>query len=455
MTETNWAGNYAYGADRLHMPKSLVELQEIVAAAPRVRVLGTRYSFSGIADSTELVSLGALPCKAEVNHQRGTVTVGASMPYATLAWDLFGERVALHNLPSVLDMTVAGAIQTATHGSGDASGNLATAVVALEFVDAYGDVRFALRGDNPDFGGLVVGLGAAGVVTSVELDVQPAYRVSQRVYEGLTWQALYDHFAEITGSGYSVSVFTSLRPDRAGRVWVKSLTTTEPERRRPKLFGARAAKSDCHPIGGRDTSFCTAQHGASGTWSQRLSHFESRYIPTARELHSEYFVPRSDAIEAIEAIRALAEHIRPQLLVCEIRTVARDELWMSPQYARDSVGIQFTWHADEPRAVAELLTEIEAALAPFEARPHWGGLFHADAATIARVYPRHQDFLDLIERSDPTGKFRNGWFETHVRGNRAATGITRPEVRIAPGGVSRHGMVSDTDDNQTDYTVQE
>ena len=407
--ERNWAGNHAYGAAVLHRPATLEQLQEIVARAPGLRVLGSRHSFNAIADAPELVSLDALPAEVVVDRAARTVTFGAALRYGELAQALRRERLALHNLASLPHISVAGAVATATHGSGDASGNLATAVAGLELVLSSGAVVRASRGD-PDFDGLVVGLGALGAVTRVTLDVEPDYEVRQRVFEGLGWETLYEHFDAITAAGSSVSVFTRWGSD-AGALWVKS--------RRPvpaELLGISAATEERHPIPGMDAANCSRQLDAPGPWYERLPHFRMGFTPSAgAELQSESLLPRRHAPAAIDALRGLAGAIAPLLLVCEIRTVAADRLWMSPQYGHDTVGFHFTWKPDQP-AVERVCARIEAALAPFGARPHWGKLFVADAAAIAPLYPRHAGFLGLVRRLDPRGAFSNAWLEEQVLG---------------------------------------
>ena len=257
---------------------------------------------------------------------------------------------------------------------------------------------------------MVVGLGALGVVTRLTLDVEPAYEVRQRVFEELAWDALFEHFDEITGSGYSVSVLSYLG-ETVDQVWVRSRVTDAPEVVRDDLFGARPATVDRHPILGLDPVNCTPQLGRPGPWSARLPYFRMGFTPSAgEELQSEYLVAREHAGAAIEAVRALADRIRPVLHVCEIRTIAADRLWMSPQYGRDSVGIHFTW-ALEPEAVLRVLADLEPALEPFDPRPHWGKLFlHAPR------YERLPDFARLAETLDPRGAFRNAWLEARVLG---------------------------------------
>ncbi len=413
IVERNWAGNYTYQAEKLHRPTTIEQVQEIVANASSVHVLGSRHSFNDIADSSELISLENLPPDVVVDHKAQTVSLSGGVKYGDLAKILNAEGVALHNLASLPHISVAGAVATATHGSGITNGNLATEVAGLELVTSNGDLLKAARG-TPDFDGLLVGLGALGAVTRITLDVQPAYEVKQRVFEGLSWEALYDHFDEITSCGYSVSVFT--RWGKANEmVWVKS-RMDGPDQVGSDLFGAVAATVDRHPIIELDPINCTPQLGRPGLWSDRLPHFRMGFTPSnGEEIQSEYLFPRQYAIEAIEAVHALADKMQPILQVSEIRRVAADQLWMSMNYEQDSVGIHFTWKR-EPEAVQAMVAQIEDVLAPFKARPHWGKVFHAEAAQIAPLYSRHSDFVRLVERLDPRGAFRNTWLRDRVFG---------------------------------------
>ncbi len=415
MELTNWARNYTYRATALHRPTTLEEVQEIVASAPRIRVLGTRHSFTDIGDSDQLLTLERLPAEIVVDHVALTVSFNAALSYGELFGVLNSEGVALANLASLPHISVAGAVATASHGSGDGNGNLATSVTALEIVTSQGEVFTASRGDQ-DFNGAVVGLGALGAVTRITLDVEPAYEVSQRVFERLSWQALFEHFDEISASGYSVSVFTGWGAT-VDQVWVKDRVAQTSQAPLETLFGATAARADRHPILGIDPVNCTPQLGVPGPWSARLPHFRMGYTPSSgAEIQSEYLVPRRHGVAAIEAVLALADGLRSLVQASEIRTVAADGLWMSPAYGQPMVAIHFTWIRD-PTAVRGALTEIEKALAPFDPRPHWGKLFLADAGDLAPRYERIDDFVALTERIDQRGAFRNAWFETHLLGH--------------------------------------
>jgi alditol oxidase len=416
VTEVNWAGTHAYRATRIHRPSTVEEVREIVARAPRIRVLGSRHSFSDVADSAELVTLEGLPADVVVDRERMTVSVGAGVKYGELAEALNAEGLALDNLASLPHISVAGAIATATHGSGDANGNLATAVAGLQLVTSDGELIDVAR-DDPDFEGLVVGLGALGAVVRISVAIEPSYEIRQRVFERLAWDALFEHFDAIAATGYSVSVFTRWGED-VEQVWIKSRATDAPEEVRDQLFGAVAATVDRHPIIGLDPVNCTPQLCVPGLWSERLPHFRMGFTPSkGDEIQSEYFVPRPQAVAAIEAMRGLGDRLEPLLLVSEIRTMAADRLWMSPQYGQDTAAFHFTWKR-EPEAVLRALADVEAVLRPFAARPHWGKVFVARASDIAPLYERLGDFVGLMERFDPRKAFRNAWLEERVLARR-------------------------------------
>ncbi len=413
--QRNWAGNYAYRAHAIHAPRTLEELQQTVSTRPRVRVLGSRHSFTDIADSAELVSLERMDRHVAFNREQMTVSVPGAMRYGELAEWLGQEGLALANLASLPHIATAGAVCTATHGSGNHNGNLATAVAGLELVTADGGLLTASRGD-PDFDGLVVGLGAVGALVRITLDVEPVYEVRQRVFEGLRWSALFEHFSDIFASGYSVSAFTRWG-EFVDQVWIKTRVGEEQEDVIGELFGAAAATEDKHPIIGLDPVHATRQLGVPGPWSERLAHFRLGFTPSSgAELQSEYIVPRRHAVAAIEAVLRLGPTLGPLTQVSEIRTIAADDLWMSPEYGQDAAAIHFTFKPHQ-HEVERALVDVERALAPFQARPHWGKLFVMRADTIGRLYDRLDDFAALLERVDPRGAFRNEWLERRVLGN--------------------------------------
>jgi xylitol oxidase len=414
---TNWAGNYTYAAARLHEPETLEQLQEVVRSNPVLKVLGSRHSFNDIADTPGgLLSLARMPRSVEVDAAAATVTVDGALRYGELCGILEAAGFALHNLASLPHISVAGACATATHGSGDRSGGLATAVSALELVTADGEVKvLTRRAERGEFEGAVVSLGALGVVTKLRLDLEPTFRVRQDVYEDLAMARLADHFDEVTSSAYSVSLFTDWRRQTFGQVWLKRRIGNGQTFESPStLFGATLATTPRHPIPGLSPDACTPQLGLPGPWHDRMPHFRMDHTPSSgAELQSEYFVPRGHAIDALLAVDRLRDRIAPLVQVSEVRTIAADDLWMSPAFGRPSVAVHFTWKPEWP-AVRELLPAIEDALRPFEPRPHWGKVFRIGAAELRPRYERLPDFVELARRHDGQGKFRNAFLDRLV-----------------------------------------
>lgn len=414
-SERNWAGNYTYRAGQIHRPESVDELRRIVASAPKIHALGSRHSFNNIADAPELVSLERIEQTVEIDPDARTVTVSGGMRYGDLAPVLEEAGWALHNMASLPHISIAGAVATATHGSGDKNGNLATAVSGVELVTSEGDVLQVTREDDR-FAGMVVGLGALGVVTRLTLDLQPSYLVRQEVFEGLPWNVLIDEFDTVTASADSVSVFTNYS-DVVDEVWLKS--RVDPERPAPlrtDLLGAAAATRQLHPVISLSAENCTEQLGVPGAWLHRLPHFRLDAVPASGdELQTEYMVSREVAVSALQAVRELAPRLQPYLWISELRTAAADDLWLSTAYGTDTLCLHFSWRTDW-EAVRRLLPELEAALAPFAPRPHWGKLFLTPAEEIQTRYERFDDFRRLAETLDPRGAFRNEFLERHLWG---------------------------------------
>ncbi|MFD8363066.1 FAD-binding protein [Streptomyces hygroscopicus] len=410
---TNWAGNITFSAARLHHPHTADELRHIVGSADRVRVLGTGHSFNRIADTDgDLVSLDRLPHRVEIDPGKRTATVAAGMRYAQVAQALHAEGFALANLASLPHITVAGACATATHGSGSTQRCLAAAVAGLEIVGPGGELTRITRDDDPDrLNGAVVGLGGLGVVTAMTLDIEPAYDVAQWVWTGLPLDRLDDSFEEIFGAAYSVSVFTDWRSGE-GVVWLKCRTDLPgPPAPEEPWLGARPADRHHHPVPAMPPLHCTEQLGAPGPWHERLPHFRPDFTPSnGDELQSELLLPREAASAAFAALRGLGERIAPVVQVSEVRTVAADELWLSPAYGRDSVAFHFTWVPDH-EAVMEVVAAMEEELLPLGARPHWGKLTSATPERILSSYDRAADFARLLAGHDPAGKFRNAYLE--------------------------------------------
>jgi xylitol oxidase len=428
---TNWAGNIAFGARDFHRPATLAQLQGIVARAGQIRVLATGHSFNDLADSPGAqVSLAGLPPEVEVDSDASVVRIAAGLSYAELAGRLDEKGFALRNLASLPHISVAGACATATHGSGAANQNLAAAVAGLTMVTADGDVVEVRRRDD-GFDGAVVHLGGLGVVVSLVLDVVPSFAVSQRVYEDLPLDVLDDHFTDIMASGDSVSLFTDWRAPRLTQLWIKQRPGGPPARLAPPAqpgpsipvassttqaswFTATPASALRNPVPGLPAATCTQQLGVPGPWYARLPHFRPEFRPSVGdELQSEYLLPVEHAIPALHALDRIRDRIAPVLRICEIRVVAADQLWLSPCYRKDSVAFHFTWVSDTAQ-VLPVVTLLERQLTPVGPRPHWGKIFTTPPDDLRSRYKRLPDFLHLMHRYDPAGKFRNAYTDRYL-----------------------------------------
>ena len=416
MVERNWAGNVAYQAARFHEPTSVADVRAVVAASTKLRAVGSRHSFNTITDTDgDLISLASLPRVVELDPQARMVLVDGGIKYGELATRLHQRGWALANLASLPHISVAGACATATHGSGVANGNLATAVQAIEFVTASGDLVNVSRADDPELmDAITVGLGAFGIVTRLTLAVEPTYAVSQRVYEHLPMRTAIDRLDEIMADGYSVSLFTSWGPDEIEQLWRKQRVAgdrdDDGDASSPR-YGAMPSLREMHPIAELPAEPCTEQLGVAGPWHERLPHFQMGFTPSSgEELQSELFVGRADAPAAMQALVGLHDVLAPVLKVSEVRAVAADTLWLSMCHQRHSIAFHFTWIQSWPD-VEPVLAQVESALAPFAPRPHWGKLSTLGGDVLRTRFERLGEFGELADEWDPTRKFRNAYLD--------------------------------------------
>lgn len=407
MKLTNWAANLEYSATAIHYPESVDELQEMVARLPKVKALGTRHCFNDIADSPggDLISLERLAPGILIDDDQRTVSVTAGTSYGVLAPELELRGLALENLASLPHISIGGAIATATHGSGNTNGILSTSVAAIELVRADGSLVRVDRSSR-DLPALAVGLGAFGIVTRVDLDVQPSYRVRQDVYRDASWDLVLEGLDDVMASAYSVCLIGDIGGSVLRSLWLKQRIDDGDGSAPPSICGGVWwDDADLRP-----DHALTMRRGIPGPWSDRMAHFRLDAPPSVGgdELQTEYFVDRSHGPDALRALRSMAEQISPHLHGMEIRTVAADELWMSPAYQRDCLSLGFTWrkHPDE---VLTLLPVIEEKLAPFEPRPHWGKLFAM--GDLAERFSRLGDFMQRVHSYDPGRKFWNPFLE--------------------------------------------
>lgn len=412
MTYKNWFGNVIYKAVKLHTPDTIEQLQEIIHSATHVKAVGSRHSFNRVADTLDtLISLENLNQPVELNTKAMTVTVEGGMIYSQLGKYLHEKGYALQNLASLPHMSVVGAVATGTHGSGDQNGNLATAVAAIEFVSANGDLVTLSREDD-DFYGAVVSMGGIGIISKITLDIVPTYDMQQYSYKNLPMPQLYEHFNNIMSAAYSVSLWNKWEHDFSPGMFLKYRIENDTLHEAPdEFFGAQLELEKDFPGG-----TATPRLGIRGPWYMRLTHFMPDMKlagPVSEELQAEYFVPREDALEAIKRIQIIGDQITPLMGITELRSMTADNHWMSPSYGRDSIAIHFNMRPDED-AVYQLLPKIEEKIIPLGARPHWGKLFTLSPEYVQAQYDKLDDFRALLQKYDPNGKFRNDFLNRNI-----------------------------------------
>lgn len=409
----NWAGNVEFGERELVAPRSVDELQEIVRGNDRVKALGTRHSFSTIADTTGvLVDLSELPRRLEIDTENRRATVSAGLRYAEIAKALDADGLALKNMGSLPHISIGGSAATGTHGSGDGNQVLGASVVALELVGGDGEVRRIDRSD-PTFAGSVVALGALGIVTELTIDVIPAFDMRQDVFVDAPWDDVLVHLDAVTGGAYSTSMFIrDWGTAVVDQIWYKSVVGDSEPRLPDGVAGGPAPAAFVPPVDGAPEDALTEQGGVPGRWLDRLPHFRWDRQPSnaGDELQSEFLLDRAHAVEALQRMRGIAAELAPALLVSEIRTVAADDLWLSSAYGRDTLGIHFTWRKD-PTAVHAVLPAVEERLAELGARPHWGKVCSDGYPDPLARYPRGAEFVALADEADPRRVFRNAYLD--------------------------------------------
>jgi alditol oxidase len=406
----NWAGNITFSAPTVARPTSIEQLQVLVSSSVRLRALGTGHSFNPIADAPAMVSVADLPGAVTLDADAGVVEAAAGLTFHQLAQVVAAEGWALPNMGSLPHISLAGACATGTHGSGSALRCLPAYLVGVELVRADGEL-VRLDRDDPAFPGVGVSLGALGIITRVRFRVLPTYSMRQRVQLDVPLDAVLADFEAVMRAGRSVSLFSDWsRPDIVDSVWFK---ITEGESHTDVTrWGGRPAGTPHHPIRGMDPAATTSQLGEPGPWHERLPHFRAEFTPSAgHERQSEFLLPREHAASAVEAVSRL--DLGAALQICEVRTVAADDLWLSPFHGRDSVAIHFTWVADDG-LVREALRRVEKVLEPYEPRPHWGKVFTVPPTEIRAQYPHLSRFRRLAAELDPNRTFGNAFLDEYV-----------------------------------------
>ena len=382
---SNWVGNQSCRPAQAAAPRTEDEVAELVAGAAArglgVRVAGAGHSFTPVvATDGLLLDLRGLPRISSVDRERRRVVVGPATTIGEFGEPLWAERLALANQGDIVAQQIAGACATATHGSGLDKPCFSASIRAARLVTADGAVREVDGGD--ELHALQVSVGMLGVVTELELEVAPAYRLRRRVVNW-SWEEAWEPFEELARTHRHYSFF-----------WM-------PSRDSAVLYGLDAGAGEAH-VKIYDEVGDDVPDGPDVGPAYVI--YPMVYEPNFHEL--EYFVPFERGQEALAAMRELMLARLPQsVFPMEVRTVGRDSAWLSHSYDRDTVVISVSGMPGTD--YWPYLRDVDRLLGEFDARVHWGKLHFLTRAQLFERYPRAADFVELRRSLDPQGTFLN------------------------------------------------
>lgn len=393
---TNWVGNQSFSPEEITRagtePQVVAAVAEAAHDGRKIRTFGSGHSFSPVVETSGvLLDMSPLTGITSVNREKRLVTAWASTPISAFGDPLWDEGLALSNQGDIDSQTIAGAISTATHGSGMQFGSFSSALQAARLVDGTGKLHDLSADSDPEiFAALQTSLGLLGVMTRVTIKVVPAYHLFEQIKlwhvdEVLErWDNLltdYRHFSFFWMPTDDSAALYGFPPAKKDHCMVK-LYTEVPEGYAGHKDGERV-----------DRSYRIYPHV---------------FEPNFHEL--EYFMPLDRGKEAFAAQRDLMlKNLPDSRFPLEVRFVSAEEAWLSPNYRRDNIVLSISgvpgtdyWH---------YLRKADALFDSFDGRPHWGKLHFMTPERMARLFPRWEDFKAMRRRFDPKGVFLNPHLE--------------------------------------------
>jgi FAD-linked oxidoreductase len=411
---SNWSRGQSCAPAEHVRPATRAELSEAVARGRAVRVAGAGHSFSGVVptDGT-LLSLDRLDRVLDVDRDSGLVRAEAGIRLHRLVRELHAHGLALPNLGDIDAQSLAGALVTGTHGTGRKLGNLATSVEAMELVLADGSELTVDGGD--ELRAARIGLGALGVVAAVTLRCVPAFRL-HAVDRPLPLDDVLGELDRHVDGNDHFELFTFPHSPIA-LTRTNNRSDSAPSPRRPRREWLQDVVLDNHVFGllnrvarRAPKTIPTLNRLAGRSASQRERVADSFDVFASPRLvrfeEMEYALPREHAVEAMRAARQILERY-PVSFPIELRFSAGDDALLSPAHARDTAYVAV--HVYEGMSFEAPFREVEAVMAEWGGRPHWGKRSFLPAAELAPRYPRWADFAAIRERLDPDGRFVNAW----------------------------------------------
>jgi FAD/FMN-containing dehydrogenase len=393
MTEvfTNWVGNQACTPARILAPASEAEVQEAVRTAREVRCVATAHSFTPVHLTTgTLLTMDGLHAVLRVDPVTGTITALPGTSVGELGEPLWDAGFALANQGDIDTQGIAGAISTATHGSGLALRSFSAALRRARLVVASGEV-LEIGPDDPRLPAVQTSIGMLGVLTEVEVQAVPAHRLVERV-EQWPYAEAFGRLDELARAHRHYSFFY-LPTEASAALYDLDVP--------PGMPVAETCYVKIYDVAPDDLPDST-EPGRRVLPAFRI--YPDVFPANFHEL--EYFVPYGRAQEALAAMRELMLASLPlSVFPMEVRTVAAEDAWLSHSYGGASLVISVSGQPGTP--YEPYLRDVHAVLGQFDARVHWGKLHHLTREELLERYPRAGDFIALRRELDPEGVFLN------------------------------------------------
>lgn len=424
---TNWAGTATADPQRVHEPRSVAEIAEVVASAAtegrRIRPWGSGHSFTPIAVAeSDAIDLTGWSGIAAVDAGTHRVTVRSGTTLRRLNAELDGLGLAMTNLGDIDAQTIAGAVSTGTHGTGARLGGLATQIAQLELVLADGSVVTCSAEERPDlFSAARVGLGALGVITHVTLQCEPSFLLSAQERPEPLEQVLagFDQFATENdhfefywfpyGSNALVKRNNRLPAGSEPKPLSRARRFVDYEIMENFAFGAlcrtgRAVPRLVRPLGRFASAVLSAREYRDDSHRVFVTHRGVRFV------ESEFAVPRESVHHVLAELRTLVPRLtNPIAFPVEVRVAAADDIWLSTAQGRDSAYIAIHQFVGMP--YLEYFAGFASIAAEVGGRPHWGKMHNLDAPALQKLYPHFDDFRRIREELDPAGVFSNPYLD--------------------------------------------
>lgn len=420
---SNWARNQRCVPDAVYQPASTDEVARIVRqaheAAQRVKVIGAGHSFTATAMTDGvMLRLDNMTQILNVDREVGQVHVQAGATLHDFCRELHKYGLALPNLGDIDVQSIAGAISTATHGTGFGLGNLATNVVAMTLVNGNGEIVELNEGD-PRISVAAVGVGALGIVCEVVLQCVTSFRL--HAYE--TIEYLDDLLDDISSFAESADHAEFFWMPGARRCQVKRNQRTTEDIQRPgkvayfrdKYVAENLAFGTVCRVGRRWPSLAPRiAKLVSSSVSERDLIDESFKVFASprlvRFVEMEYGIPLEYLPEAVQRVREVTKHLSfPSLFPIEVRVSAADDIALSTGFGRLNGWIAVHQYVGAP--YESYFQQVADIMDSYGGRPHWGKMHYLNAAQLCERYPRWGEFQELRAALDPDGTFRNEYLD--------------------------------------------